>query len=181
MKSGLIAAVGVLAIFLAACDSEQETAPEAENATTDIDYKKQFFEPTAAVKLIRSQTLYAPVYSNIFTGWIGHKTELAATLAIHNTDPVNPIYVTKVDYFDMAGKPVKTYLDRTLGLAPMATATFNIKVSDLAGGTGANFIVTWGMTGNVNDPLVETVMIGGLGNRGFAFTTPARVIKSGTK
>ena len=53
-----------------------------------------------------------------------------------------------------------------------------IDVADKRGGKGANFIVGWGSEDPVNEPIVETVMIGGRGTQGFSFTSPARVIKT---
>ena len=163
-----------LLFVLAACEPETES----ENETwRPVDFTAQFFTPEKAPELMRSESLYVPVYSSVLTGQGAPATELAATLAIRNTDPKNAIFVTRVAYYNTAGALIEVFIDETRGLAPLASALIVIDVADRRGGTGANFIVSWGAEGPVNDPIIETVMIGGSGPRGFSFSSPAKVIK----
>ena len=175
MKGASAALVGALAVGLVACEPEVEP----ETWAAKVDLTEQFFEPDREVRLSRSQVLYVPVYSSILTGAGALPTEMAATLAIRNTDPESPIFVTSVTYYDSAGQLIETFLDRSHGLGPMASAWIIINVSDTRGGMGANFIVEWGAEGPVSDPVVETIMVGSSGTKGFSFTSPARIIDSG--
>lgn len=169
-------AVGTLMVVLGACDAGPETdgAPWAAK----IDRTEQFFEPADDVRLSRTQVLYVPVYSSILASEGERPTEMAATLALRNTDINSPIFVTKVAYYDTAGELIETFLDGLYGLGPLASASIIINLSDTRGGFGANFIVEWGAAEPISDPLVETVMIGSSGTKGFSFTSPARVIQS---
>ena len=164
-----------LLVALAACEPDSE--PENER-WRPVDFKEQFLAPDEEPELNSSKSLYVPVYSSVLTGQGAPATELAATLAIRNTDPDNTIFVTQVAYYNTAGDLIQVFLDETRGLAPLASALLVIDVADRRGGTGANFIVNWGAEGPVNDPIVETIMIGGSGPRGFSFSSPAKVIET---
>ena len=176
MKLASIIVLGTLMVILGGCEPEAE--PGDTHWGPKIDYTKQFFEPGGELRLSRSEVLYVPVYSGILMGQGARPTEMAATLAIRNTDADTPIFVTLVEYYNAAGQLIETFLDGTYGLGPMASASIVIDVADKRGGFGANFVVKWGAEGPVSDPVVETVMVGGSGTKGFSFTSPARVIKA---
>lgn len=158
------------------CEPDQEAVDKDWNP--ESDYTQQFFAPDREPGLTRSELLYVPVYSNVLTGKSALPSEMSATLAIRNTDPDKSIFVTRVAYHDTAGELIEVYIDETKGLAPLASALIVIDVVDTRGGIGANFIVRWGAEGPVNEPVVETVMIGGSGTKGFSFISPARVIET---
>jgi hypothetical protein len=101
---------------------------------------------------------------------------MAATLAIRNTDGAHEIFITSVRYYDTHGALIETYLDGTYGLGPMASASIFLNVSDTRGGMGANFVVEWAAESEVSDPVVETIMVGASGTKGFSFTSQARVV-----
>jgi hypothetical protein len=172
MKGVAVGLLGGLAMALGACE------PDPITWETKIDYTEQFFEPEDDVQLSRTQVLYVPVYSSILTGDGARPTGMAATLSIRNTDGDSPIFVTSVTYYNTAGQLIDTFVDGVYGLGPMASAAIMINVSDTRGGLGANFIVEWGAEAAVSDPVVETVMVGSSGTKGFSFTSPARVLQS---
>jgi hypothetical protein len=45
------------------------------------------------------------------------------------------------------------------------------------GGTGANFVVDWAATGEIAEPVVEALMVGGLGSGHYAFISQGRPVK----
>ena len=53
-----------------------------------------------------------------------------------------------------------------------------IAENDLQGGTGANFIVEWDAKNEVSIPIIEAVIIGHFGTRGFAFTSRGKEIEA---
>ena len=166
---GLIAA----AVLLTGCDAQN-----GDNWTEPKDYVSQFAARQQPIDARRGQTLYVPVYSNILVGEGARPTEMAATLAIRNTDGEHGIFVTSVRYYDTDGELIETYLDGTYGLGPMASASIFLNVSDTRGGMGANFVVEWAAEAEVSDPVVETIMVGASGTKGFSFTSQARVVDS---
>ena len=124
----------------------------------------------------KGQTVYVPLYSNIFVGDREIAWQLSALLSINNTDPAQPITITRVDYYDSDGKLVRKYLEKSKKLNPMGSAYFYVKTSDTAGGWGANFLVEWTSEKKVNEPIVESLMSGMRGNHSVSFISPGRVI-----
>jgi hypothetical protein len=125
----------------------------------------------------RGQTLYVPIYSHIYSGDREHPFYLAATLSIRNTDPKHPVTLTAVDYYDTAGKLLRRYLEAPLGLQPLASVRYVIGERDKAGGSGANFLVTWIADPPATAPIIESVMIGTQTQQGISFTSRAQVIE----
>jgi hypothetical protein len=132
-------------------------------------------------RLSRGQTLYVPVYSNVFSAPKAIPFNLATILSIRNTDMSNPIKITSADYFDTKGKLLRKYYEKELILAPLESAYIYMPESDTAGGFGANFIVRWSAQKEVNAPIIECVMIGATSGQGISFISPGQVIKEDTK
>lgn len=115
------------------------------------------------------RAVYVPVYSHIYYDG-GRPYLLETTLSIRNVDPNEPVYVSKVDYYDTDGKLSKEKVDRLLKLDPLQTIEFLIERHDVAGGSGANFIVEWhAADGSVHAPLIEAVMVGRSGTNAVSF------------
>jgi len=129
------------------------------------------------VKRCTGQTVYVPIYSHIYSGDREHPFLLAATLSIRNTDPDQPITVTEIDYYDSDGKLLRKHLQKHLTLNPMASMRIVIKESDKSGGSGANFIVKWESKNRVNEPVIESIMIGTQVQQGISFTSRGHVIR----
>lgn len=124
----------------------------------------------------KGQTVYVPTYSNIFVGDREIAWQLSALLSIHNTDLNQPITITRVDYYDSNGKLVRKYLEESQKINPMGSIRFSVKASDTAGGWGANFLVEWKSEKEVNQPIIESLMIGMRGNHSISFISQGRVI-----
>lgn len=135
---------------------------------------------TADVRLSQKQTVYVPVYSNVFSGPRKRPLQLEATLAIRSTDPGASLRVTSIDYYDTAGKLVRRHLKRPQLLGPLASTDVHIEERDVSGGFGANFIVRWEADRIINAPIIECVMIGASGGQGISFVSPGQEIREGT-
>jgi len=122
------------------------------------------------------QTVYVPLYSNIFIGDKEITWQLSALLSVRNTDPAHPITVSRVEYYDSNGKLVRKHLEKPKKLNPMGSAYFYVKTSDTAGGWGANFLVEWESEKKVNEPIIESLMSGMRGNHSVSFISQGRVI-----
>lgn len=122
-------------------------------------------------------TVYVPVYSSIHWGSTDATTELSATLSVRNTDGQQPLVMTSVKYFDSLGNLLDEYLEGAMELDPMATVEFVINRSDKRGGNGANFVVEWGGTGAIAEPVMEAVMLGQTGTAGISFVSQGRSIQ----
>lgn len=132
---------------------------------------------TQEFRLSKGQTVYVPVYSNIFSGPKKRPFQLAATLSVRNTDLGAPFRITAMDYYDTNGKLVRRYLDKPISLGPLASTYVHIEEKDVAGGFGANFIVRWQADRIINAPIIECVMIGSTSGQGISFVSPGQEIR----
>jgi hypothetical protein len=120
---------------------------------------------------------YVPIYSHIYYRDPRSAFDLAATLSVRNTDPEHGLHLTRADYYDTHGRPLRAYLAQPRQLGPLETAEFVVPARDTAGGSGANFLVELSMDSAVTEPVVEAVMVGINGNAGVSFVSPGRLIR----
>ena len=123
------------------------------------------------------QTLYVPVYSNIYNGHTDKPTSLAITVSLRNIDPANEIRVLAVDYYDSRGRLVRNYISKPFDLAPMASARYVVKDSQKTRGAGAKFIVRWASESMTNPLLAQGLMISTASQLGISFVTQGVVVE----
>ncbi len=154
-------------------------------AKKEIPFKQiEFDTSTLAVKTtnyknVKGQLLYLPSYSNIPTkvDSTEYSFDMSSFVAIHNTDLINSIIVTKVLYFNENGKPVYDLLNnKTMKLNPMETIDFYIPHEDQSG-NGANFLVEWVSDQPVNEPLIESVTYNLKSYHSAAIVSTGRIIR----
>lgn len=122
---------------------------------------------------------YVPAYSNIY--YKTEKTYIYCTviLSIRNTSLTEDIYINDVDYYDSYGVKLESLVKKTNKVRPLETREFIIDFKDQKGGSGANFIVSYGAKHELKDlPIIESVTIGHHGNNGFTFTSNSQVIQA---
>ena len=122
------------------------------------------------------QTIYAPAYSHIYHGNKEQPLLLSVTLSLRNVDPVEPITIMAVDYYETEGVLVKQYLKEPISLGPLGSDRYIVIQKDNTGGSGANFIVKWQSKTPSNPPIVETVMIGTQSQLGISFISRGQAI-----
>jgi hypothetical protein len=121
-----------------------------------------------------SGAFYVPVYSSVAMSQGKLRVDFSVTLSVHNASETQPLVVKRIAYFDTAGKQVESYLKAPVALKPLATISIFIPTDDVRGGTGANFIVYWAATGEIAEPVVEALMVGGVANAHYAFMSQGR-------
>lgn len=129
----------------------------------------------------KAQTVYVPVYSDIYFGDRPNSIKLAVTLSIRNTDLAHPITVTSAKYYDSHGKMLREHVKEPVKISPVAATYFFIKESESVGGSGACFIVQWKSDKYVSPPVIESVMIGTAGTQGISFVSRGQVMKGTLK
>lgn len=129
-------------------------------------------------ELSKGQLIYAPAYSHIYSGDCERPFLLTVTLSIRNIDPNHQIKITRVNYYETQGKLLKKYLDKPITLNPLGSLRFVIPEKDKSGGSGANFIISWQSDKLVNNPIIESIMIGTQSQQGVSFTSRGREILS---
>lgn len=120
------------------------------------------------------QTVYVPVYTDIFFRDQRRRFPLTVTLSVRNTDPEHAITVSAVQLYGTDGRFLREHLTAPLRLGPLATAEYIVGEQDHPGGSGANFLVEWSAPQAVTEPVVEAVMIGATGAQGISFVSVGR-------
>lgn len=165
----------ILALTSCAARQEQrQTAPTSTEISAPVETD---WHPS---KQMMGQMIYVPIYSHIYIRDRSRSINLTATLSIRNTDLQNPIHITSARYYGTSGTLVREYVNKPLRLAPMASTEFVVAEEDTSGGSGANFIVEWGASAEVTEPVVEAVMIGTASQQGISFVSAGRVLKEQT-
>ena len=148
-----------------------------EETGTDELTSLELEDPINKLEMAYEDMIYVPIYSDIYLDANNQKTLLAATLSIRNTSYGDSIFISKIDYYNTDGNLVRKYLKNPISLPPMATINYVIEREDDTGGSGANFIVKLSAKNEDVKPLIQAVMIGQYGNKGFAFSTDGYSIK----
>ena len=130
------------------------------------------------MKIATGQTIYVPIYSEIYFFDKSRTLQLAATLSVRNTDLQHPIIINSVKYYDSDGNLVREHLENPLQLAPLASTDFIVNQNDRTGGSGANFLVEWVAETEVYEPIVEALMVSTSSQQGISFVSQGRVIES---
>ncbi|MGY3544901.1 hypothetical protein ACVWZ4_000394 [Bradyrhizobium sp. USDA 4472] len=117
---------------------------------------------------------YVPAYSSVAMSQGKLRVDFSVTLSVHNASETQALVVRRIAYFDTAGKQVESYLKAPVAVKPLATISIFIPTDDVRGGTGANFIVDWAATGEIAEPAVEALMVGGVANAHYAFISQGR-------
>jgi len=127
----------------------------------------------ALAEMSKGQTLYVPCYSHIYHGVKTRPFDLTITLAVRNSDPRRTMRLVSVDYFGSDGKLLKRFLGSETSMGPLSTREFTVEQNDTTGGAGASFVVRWRSDVAMNEPVVESVMIGTANSQGISFTSRA--------
>ncbi len=160
----------ILVLFLFfGCISCTDYDPNLNNQGEDILEANEVY--VSNIDLGFRDSIYVPIYSDIYSINSQHKTLLNATLSIRNTSIRDSIYIEDIDYYDSKGNLVRSYIDGVLLLLPLQTIEYVIDYNDEAGGTGANFIVNWGSNNPKVKPIFQGVMISTRGQHGLSFVT----------
>ena len=147
--------------------------------TGEDELKALEIETTIEEEEIKFQEIiYVPIYSDIYADQQNQSVLLAATLSIRNTSYKDSLFISKIDYFDTEGNMVRQYIDNVISIPPMATVNYVVDKNDDTGGPGANFIVELNAKTTNVEPIIQAVMIGQTGNKGFSFTTEGYTVKS---
>jgi hypothetical protein len=165
----------LFALVLFAC-SVKEHKKEVTDAGTKFDTNSLIVKESSSTKKVRGQVLYLPIYSNVPYFEHNRKYDLSAFVAVHNTDLHNKMKITKVLFFDNDGNLVSNYLKYVTTLKPLGTTNFFVPENDKSG-TGSNFIIEWVSDTLINEPLIESVMIGLSSGQGVSFSSTGRIIR----
>jgi len=171
-KSGIIV---LLAVLISACS-------DIENNNRNLHFRIENLVPLDTAEVSYIETIYIPVYTDVYHVDQSRLFPLTVTLSLRNTNLEDTIYVTQVDYFNSDGKLVKKHINETsmLMLEPLESYELVIDKMTYSGDTGANFIIKWGGKNEENSMMVQAVMINTSGQQGLSFITEGKIIDSKT-
>ena len=158
----------------------QIPAASAQGSTQGGNIEQNFASSLTAVPtepLTVSGAFYVPAYSSVSMAHGKLRADFSVTLSVHNASETRPLVVKRIAYFDTAGKMVESYLKTPIALKSLSTIEVFIATSDVRGGTGANFVVDWAAAGEIAEPVVEALMVGGVGAGHYSFISQGRPIK----
>ncbi len=168
--AGLWLVLAPLAAGAALAQPQQPTTPlEQAFASSLTDMPQAPLQVTGAI--------YVPAYSSVSISQGRVRADFSVTLSIYNTSQDKRLVIARISYFDTAGKLVQSYLQKPVALKPFAAVEIYIPQNDIRGGTGANFLVDWAAEGEIAEPVVEALMVGGIGNGHYAFISQGRSIR----
>lgn len=126
--------------------------------------------------LIKSKTLYLPIYSHMLYGNLGKSGKasyvlLSALVSIRNSDAKRPLRVLSARYYDTQGKLLGERVPAPVVLPPLGTLELFVELNDASGGSGANFVVKWEADAAINPPLVEALHANMDGGKAVIFMT----------
>lgn len=116
-------------------------------------------------------SVYVPIYSDIYSQGKHLRFLLTSTLSIRNTSYSDTIVVHSIEYFNTRGDKVRDFIDHSIYVLPMATLEYVIEEDDKSGGSGANFIVVWSAKDDEVKAIIQSIMISVSGQQGVAFKT----------
>ena len=170
-KAGLFLAIWTCLLALHAPPSEAQTSGNIEQNFAGS------LTAMPAETLAVAGAFYVPVYSSVSMSQGKLRADFSVTLSVHNASETRPLVLKRIAYFDTAGKMVESYLKTPVALKPFSTIEVFIATTDVRGGTGANFVVDWASTGEIAEPAVEALMVGGVGSGHYAFISQGRPIR----
>ena len=153
-------------------------------AQSKVNIEQSFADSLTALpkeELAVAGGFYVPAYSSVAMSQGKLRVDFSVTLSVHNASETQALVVKRIAYFDTAGKQVESYLKAPVALRPLATVSIFIPTDDVRGGTGANFLVDWAATGEITEPVVEALMVGGVANAHYAFISQGRPTRTATK
>ncbi len=170
------AAVILSLIAMLSCSKKESINLKSRQTSPEFNANSLIIKEDNHTRKIRGQLLYIPVYSNVPYHKSNKKFNLSAFVAIHNTDLNHPIRLTKVLFFNNEGKLVSNFLSKDTIIQPLGATNYFIPEHD-QNGTGANFLVEWISDTLVNEPLIESVMLGTTSGQGVSFSSTGKVIR----
>jgi len=159
-------------------------SPAPVAAQPKVNIEQNFADSLTALpkeELGVSGGFYVPAYSSVAMSQGKLRVDFSVTLSVHNASETQALVVKRIAYFDTAGKQVESYLKAPVALKPLATVSIFIPTDDVRGGTGANFLVDWAATGEIAEPVVEALMVGGVANAHYAFISQGRPTRTAGK
>lgn len=121
--------------------------------------------------------IYVPAYSSVLVDRGQARIDFSVTLCIHNASDEKPLVVERIAYYGATGTLVQDYLTAPVAVRPFGTLEVQVPIRDTRAGTSANFVVDWAAMGPIAEPVMEALILGAEGTRGYSFVGQGRPIR----
>jgi hypothetical protein len=165
---------GACVLLIAGCN---ETPPKIEQPVNIQQPHLEAVQLPADFRAQVTESVYVPIYSQIYSENNLRTVLLVGTLSIRNTDAHERMIVKSIRYYDTSGKLLEQLLPNPVAVGPFATAEVVVPRRHEAGGSGANFVVDWMSASKIHEPLIEAIMISTGSAQSVSFSTRGVVIE----
>lgn len=163
----LLTVLGSVITVLTSCEYNN---PNANTYSTEVAEDPEL-DASDASGYDYVDSVYVPIYSDIYSQGKHLRFLLTSTLSIRNTSYTDTIAIHSIEYYNTRGDKVRDFLDHPIFVLPMATLEYVIEEDDRSGGSGANFIVVWSAKHAEVETVIQAIMISVSGQQGVAFKT----------
>lgn len=163
-----ITAYFALIVFLFSCTkTNPDLIKESENML-DVNQLEQ-----GSIDLSFRDTIYIPMYTEIYMEHDSWKLKLTPTISIRNTSLKDTIYVEEIDHYNSHGELVHQYHDKILFLGPLQSIEYVVaeRESESEAMIGGSFIIKWGANTSKVKPIFQGIMVSSHGPQGISFLT----------
>ena len=160
-------AIIILSILFFSCEEKASNFDKIPS----LHLKDRLATTNEADSLLKKGKTYLSIYSQVYSLSEHRKHNLTVTVSMRNTSLSDTLYLEKADHYSTKGKLIKSYLEKTIFIAPMETLEIVINEEEIASGTGGNFIFDWKIKKNAHEPLFESVMISTTSQQGLSFSS----------
>lgn len=170
-----ITCIVIIGIALISC-SQSETKNRA------LHFEMDNLEECTSDSLKYTETIYIPIYTDVYHIDQSKLFPLTVTLSLRNTSLSDSVYVLKADYYNSKGHLIKEHIadQLMLALGPLESYDLVIDKMTYKGDTGANYIVKYGQKNGESNMIVQALMINTSGQQGLSFITEGIVIDQNT-
>ncbi len=126
-----------------------------------------------SIDLSYRDTIYLPMYTEIYMEEDTWKLGLTPTISIRNTSLKDTIYIEEIDHYNSQGGLVHQYHDKILFLGPLQSIEYVVaeRESETEAMIGGSFIIIWGANSLKVKPIFQGIMISSHGPQGISFLT----------
>ncbi len=175
-KMKKIAAYFALVVFLYSCTTTDPNIKKESENILDVNQLRK-----GSIELSYRDTIYIPIYTEIYMEQDSWKLGLTPTISIRNTSLKDTIYIEEIDHYNSQGELVHQYHENVVFLGPLQSIEYVVaeRESESEAMIGGSFIIIWGANSSKVKPIFQGIMISSHGPQGISFLTEGVSISGG--
>ena len=172
-----ITAYFALVVFLYSCTTKDPNLKKESENILDVNQLRK-----GSVELSYRDTIYIPMYTEIYMEHDTWKLGLTPTISVRNTSLKDTVYIEEIDHYNSQGELVHQYHENILFLGPLQSIEYVVaeRESEFEAMIGGSFIIIWGANSSKVKPIFQGIMVSSHGPQGISFLTEGVSISEGT-